>query len=244
VLGHAAAVDAVVGGHHRPRACPSDDRLEGGQVELAQGALVHQHVDGEAFRVGVVGHEVLGHGGDPALLDAGDELDGDLRGEQGILRVALEVPAAERAAVQVDGRREQHVHALAPGLLREQLARPPGDAGVPRGCERRRAGQGDRAAVRAPMGTADPDRTVRHDQRAQPDLGQRREGPHVETVDEADLVVEIEAGERRLDGGCARGLSGSAGGRHGLRMNPAGTAPRSPDWSHERHGQREISADA
>ena len=70
VLGHRGAVDRVVGGHDAPGVGVLDDGLEGGQVELAQGALGDHVVDGEAVGLGVVGDEVLDGGADAAVLDA------------------------------------------------------------------------------------------------------------------------------------------------------------------------------
>ena len=63
-LGHRRAVDAVVGGHHRPRVHGRDDVLERRQVELAQRPLGDPRVEREALGLGVVGDEVLDGGGD------------------------------------------------------------------------------------------------------------------------------------------------------------------------------------
>ena len=51
-----------------------------------------------------------------------DVLDGQPRREVRVFGVALEVAAGERMAMDVDGRREQHVRTLAPGLAADPLA--------------------------------------------------------------------------------------------------------------------------
>ncbi len=132
VLGHRDAVDAVVGGHHAPGAGLADDRLEGREVKLAQSALAHLGAGREPLGLVVVGDEMLDGSGHALILDARHVAGPDLAGEQRILGVGLEMAAAERAAVQVDRRREQHVHALAPRLLAEQPARRSGPGPDPR----------------------------------------------------------------------------------------------------------------
>ena len=58
----------------------------------------------------------------PFALHAADVGDRDLGREQRILRVALEVPAVERRAVDVDRRREQDAGTFRERLLGERLA--------------------------------------------------------------------------------------------------------------------------
>ncbi len=135
VLGHGRAVDGVVGGHDAPGVGVLDDRLEGGQVQLAQGSFAHQVVHGEAVGLGVVGDEVLDGGADTAGLDAPDVRGADPAGEVRVLAVGLEVAAAQRGTVQVDRGGEQDVDALAAGLLGQQHACPVGESGVPGGGE-------------------------------------------------------------------------------------------------------------
>ena len=100
-----------------------DDRLERRQVELAQRALVDLGVEGEALGLGVVGDEVLDRRADALGLQPAHVGGADARGQQRVLAEALEVPAAVGRAVQVDGRREQHVDALAPALRGRAAAR-------------------------------------------------------------------------------------------------------------------------
>lgn len=200
MLTHRRAVDRVVGGHDAPGVGVLDDGLEGGQVELAQGAGGDLVVHGEAVGLGVVGDEVLDGGGDAAGLDAVHIAGADPPGEVRVLAVRLEVPAAERGAVQVDGGREEHVDALAAGLLGQQNACPVGEFGVPGGGEGGRGGQRDGRVVGGPAGTADTDRAVGHDQGPQSDPGQLGQRPHVLPGQQPGLVVQVEPAESSLDG--------------------------------------------
>src|SRR5580658_822960 len=90
-------------------------------------------------RLRVVAYEVLEGGGDPAVLQAGDVTGCDPRGEQRILAEALEATAAERSPHHVDGRPEQDIDALAPGLTGQLAGHGRYQLRVPGGAERRRA---------------------------------------------------------------------------------------------------------
>lgn len=208
VLGHRRAVDRVVRGHDAPGVGVLDDVLEGCQVQLAQGAFGDQVVHREAVRLGVVGDEVLDGGAHAALLYAPHVPGADASRQVRVLAVGLEVAAAQRGAVEVDGGGEQHVHALAAGLLGEQHACPAGEFGVPGGGEGGRGGQGDRRVVGAPAHTPDADRAVGHHEGGQADLGEGGQGPHVLAGQEPGLGVQAEPGQRRLDGR----LAGQVGG--------------------------------
>ena len=156
--------------HHAPAAGP-DDPLERRQVDLPQRPLADPDVDGHPVGLEVVAHQMLDRGADAVRLHTRHEPGADLAAEQRILRVALEVPAAERGALQVHRRAEQHVHALAPGLLAEQQPGRARQRRIPGGGQRGRAGQRDRRVLRRPAGAADADRAVRHDQRRSPIRG-------------------------------------------------------------------------
>ena len=156
-LGHRLAVDAVVGRHHRPDAGLADDRLERRQVQLAQRPFVDPHVERHPLGLGVVGDEVLDGRADAAVLHPADVAHPDPRGQERILAEALEVPPAVGGAVEVDGRREHDVDALAPGLGRQQAARAPRRAPRPTSPPVRSA------RARSPRGHARP--TVRRARR-------------------------------------------------------------------------------
>ncbi|GAB3986039.1 hypothetical protein GCM10027615_77390 [Plantactinospora veratri] len=222
VLGHGVPVDPVVRGHHRPDP-GGDDPFERSEIELPECPLGDPDVHGHPFRLRVVGDQVLDRGPDAEILHAGDVADADLGTEQRILRIALEVPAAERAAVQVDGGGEEQVDLIAPALGPEHPARLPGQLRIPGGGQRGRAGQGDRRVVRGPADAAYPDRTVRHHQRAEPDLGYGRQGPEVLAGEEPDLGLQVERGERPFEYRLRRvGHRVRAAGRHSAGRHSAG----------------------
>lgn len=203
VLGHRRAVDRVVGGHDAPGAGVGDDGLEGGQVELAQGAFGDDVVHREAVGLGVVRDEVLDGGADAALLHTGDVPGSDPPGQVRVLAVRLEVAPAERRPLEVDGGCEQDVHALAAGLLGQQHPCPAGEFGVPGGGERGRGRQRDGRVVGGPAHASYADRTVGHDQGRQPDLGQCGQRPDVLPGKQPHLRVQVEPAQRGLDHGLA-----------------------------------------
>ena len=191
-LGHRRAVDAVVGGHDGPGARVGDDRLERRQVQLAQRALVDAGVEREALGLGVVGDEVLDRRADALGLQAAHVGGADARGEQRVLAEALEVPAAERRAVQVDRRRQQDVDALAPALGGQQAPEALDPPFVPRrrqGGRRRDVGRG---LALVPAHAAHPGRAVGGDERAQPDVGLGVQRPEIGARQQAHLLLEAQ----------------------------------------------------
>ena len=129
VLAGGGAVDRVVGAHDQPGPRLGDGLLEGQQVQLAQRPVVDPDVGGEAVGLEVVGDVVLGGGAHAVVLDAGDVGGGEVGGEHRVLAEALEVPAAERGAVQVDRGAEDDVDALAARLDRRRGAVAAGESG-------------------------------------------------------------------------------------------------------------------
>ena len=210
VLAAVPAVDAVVGRHDRPDARPAHGSLEGRQVDLAPGALVDGDVDLHAVGLLVVEREVLDRAADPPALHALDERHGDLGRQVGVLGVALEVPAAERVAVDVHGGRQQHAGTLGPGLVAEQAADAADQRAVPRRRQGGTAGQRRRARARElraprparPVGDADAGE-------AQPIDADRV--PHVCAGRERRLLVGAQVGRR--GNGAGPGAAGR-GRRH------------------------------
>ena len=96
------AVDPVVGAHHRPRAGLGHDPLEGGQVDLAQRALVDVGADRIRSCFLVVGREVLHRRADALALQAPDAGGAEHAGQQRVLGVVLEVAPAQRRPLDVD----------------------------------------------------------------------------------------------------------------------------------------------
>ncbi len=197
VLGHGDAVDLVVRGHDGPGAGVADDPLEGAEVELAQRSGRDDVVDGEAVGLGVVGDEVLDAGRDAAVLDAEDVAGPDLAGEVRILAVRLEVATAQRRAVQVHRRGEQHVDALAAGLGGERAARPAGESGVPGGGERGGGRQGEGGVVGGPAHAPHADGPVGQHQGGESGGGGGGEAPHVLAARSRALCPGRACGARR-----------------------------------------------
>ena len=194
-LGHRRPVDPVVGGHHRPDARFTHDGLERRQVELAQRPLVDPDVDRHPLGLRVVGDEVLDASRDAGPLKPPHVGDPDPRGEQRILGKALEVPAAVRAPVQVHRRGEQHVDALAPGLVRQQRADALDPVAVPGGRQRRRRRHVRGGVAFVPGLAADPGRAVGEHDPAQPGVGFGVERPEVRAGQQPDLLLHREAGD-------------------------------------------------
>ena len=197
VLGHGGAVDGVVGAHHQPGLRLGDRLLEGQQVELAQRSFVDLDVDGEAVGLGVVGDVVLRGGADTVVLHAAHVRRGEVGGQDRVLAEALEVPAVERGAVQVDGGAEHDVDPLATGLDRGRRAVATGDVGVPGRRQSGRRGQVERGVPLVPRLATHARRTVGDQDAAQPDLLDGPGVPEVASGEELDLLLEVSWPVRR-----------------------------------------------
>jgi hypothetical protein len=191
-LGHRRAVDAVVGGHDRPGAGLADDRVERGEIELAQRPLVHPRVEREPLGLRVVGHEVLDRRRDALLLQSAHVGGADPRREQRILGQALEVPAARRGAVQVDRGGEQHVHALAPALGGQQPAEALDARLVPRRGEQRRRRHVGRLVALVPALATHAGGAVGRHQPAQARRRLRVQRPEVRAGEQPHLALQRE----------------------------------------------------
>jgi hypothetical protein len=195
VLGHGDAVDHVVAGHHQVQVRLAYAGLERGEVQLAQHMLGDPRVVRPALRLGVVADVVLGRGGHPGLAQPVDVGYGHPGDKHRVFAERLEATPAERRAHDVDGRRQQHVDALALGLGAERERKLPDQAGVPGGAEGRRAGQARRRVAFVHGLAADPGRAVGHDHRAEPDDRQRTGAPVVRPGQQPHLVLEVQRGQ-------------------------------------------------
>ncbi len=201
VLAGVDAVDPVVAGHHRPAPDLAHGGLEGRQVDLAQGALVHLGADCVALELGVVAGVVLDRRADALALEAGDVGHRHPRREVGVLGVTLEVAAVERRAVDVDGRRQEHARPLRPRLLAQRPADPLDQGGVPgrgqgdadREAGRRHAAAGEPAAAPRAVGA------VGHLDRRDAQARDRRGAPHVGTGQQRHLLLQRQLAQDRRD---------------------------------------------
>ena len=138
-VGAVLAVEAVVRRHDPEGAALANGQLERHQVDLAQRAVVDHGVGAHPVELGLVADEVLHRGGHALGLRATDERGRQSAREQRVLRVALEVAPAERRAVEVHRRREQHPARLGARLLAEECPDPLHELEVPGGAEGRPA---------------------------------------------------------------------------------------------------------
>ena len=195
VLGGVDAVDLVVGAHHRPRLGQRDHPLEGRQVDLAQRPLVDVGADPGPVGLLVVGGEVLQRGADALGLHADHERRTQLAGEPRVLGEVLEVAAAQRRALDVDTRPQEHRDVLGPGLPAERLPHLAHQVDVPRGGERRRGREAGRRHA-LPQGAgplallAQPVRAVGDHHRRDPQPLHRRRVPEVRADAQRGLLLE------------------------------------------------------
>ena len=130
------AVNPVIATHHGPGLRLLDGGLEGRQVNLTQGALVHLRADGHALVFLIIGRVVFERCADPLALHPVDEAGRQLPGQVGILREVLKVAAAGRRPLHVGAWTQHHVHVQGDSLLGQRLAQLAEQIRVPR---RRRA---------------------------------------------------------------------------------------------------------
>ncbi|GAB3111429.1 hypothetical protein GCM10027055_12000 [Janibacter alkaliphilus] len=213
VLRGPGAVDLVVGAHHRPRVRAGDDVLEGGQVDLAQGALVDLGADPQAFGLLVVHREVLQRGADPFGLQPADPGGAERPGEQRVLGEVLEVAPAQRRALDVHPGPEDDSHPLRPRLPAERLADPLGQTRVPAGGQGRGRGEAGRRdavadpeVVRALVLRAQPVRPVGEHHRGHPEPGHRGRVPEVGAHAQRHLLLQRQVGGLRGSAVLVRGL--------------------------------------
>ena len=148
VLGGCDPVDAVVGAHHRPRLLRRHHSLEGGQVDLAQRALVDLRTHRHAVGLLVVGSEVLERCAHTGRLDAANPRSAEHPADQRILGEVLEVATAQGRPLDVHARAEKHPDALRACFLAEGAAHALHEVDIPaRGDARRRREAGRRCAL-------------------------------------------------------------------------------------------------
>ena len=125
----------IIGTHQSPGAALGDSSVEGGQVDLMEGAVADLDVDLMAVLFVVVEGEMLDTGCHTVALQPADIGD-DHRGDQvRIFAHVFEVAAAERCAQNVHAGSEDHVLAPIAGFLAKAAAVVPRQRGVPGGSQ-------------------------------------------------------------------------------------------------------------
>ncbi len=233
VVAHVLAADLVVGAHNGERPAFAHSRLERRQVDLPERPLVHLHVDRAAVPLLVVGGVVLEAGDRLLGLHALHVAHGDAAGEPRVFAEVVVVAAAQRRPLDVQRGAEDHVLAARAGLVPDRAAVGLGQLGVPG----RREGDADRhrgREVARPAG-----RLPRVDAHLLAHALRSVGGPqvgHAEAldaagaelaigVDEADLLLEREAGQQVLDA-CLERAGRVEVGRAVLRGDTAERAGR------------------
>ena len=209
MLAGVGAVDLVLGAHDRSRAPVLHGGLEGGEVDLAQRALVDVLVDGVAVDLLVVGDVVLGLGDRALRLRAAHRADRDLPRELRVLAVGLERAPVEGDARDVDVGALLEVAADRARLAPHHGAVAEGDAGVERRSQAQGGGQRRRLRLHRPA-RADAGRAVVEPQRgnAQPRDGERlaRVGAVGDGVQHRQLLVERHLAHQRVRAGVGRSV--------------------------------------
>jgi hypothetical protein len=193
------AVDVVVRRHDRPRVGVGDGDLERQQVHLSQGALVDDAVHRVPLGLGLVGHQMLQAGADTARLQSLDVGRREQAGQQRVLRVRLEEPAAQGRAVQVDGGTEDDVDVLPLCLLGQQLADGVRRADVPGRGEQRRVGQQAGLPPATELQAPDAGRSVGEGHRPQADRLLAVEREEAGSGQQPDLRLEVELAEQAVE---------------------------------------------
>ena len=139
------SVEVVVRRHYRPRIRLLDGDLEAFEIELPEGALRYAGIVAHAVGLLIVDREVLDRGAHAVALHAAHVCGGYLARYERIFRVVLEVAAAQRVAVQVQGRCQQHVGAVFEHLLADSLTYALDQLRVP--CRRQKRTYGEVGAV-------------------------------------------------------------------------------------------------
>ena len=116
-----------------------DDRFKRGQVQLAQGALVHLTVAVEALVLLIVGGKVLETCARAALLRTLHPRRAHCARDKRVLGEILEIASAQRVALDVDAGAKHDVHTVGKSLLADGFALGLQQLGIPR-CTARHGG--------------------------------------------------------------------------------------------------------
>ena len=197
VLAGIHAADLVVGAHDRPGLGLAHGLFKAGEVDFAHGALVGLHADAQAAMLLIVHGEVLQARAHIAALHAPDVRRGHLARQIGILGEVLEVPAAQRRALDVRARAEDDGHVLlltqiAQRLthLIEQLAVKGAGRGRRRGKGRGRHRRVQAQMIRARLLLAQAVRAVRHHHRRHAQPLHALQMPEILSVEQRRLFLQ------------------------------------------------------
>src|SRR5258708_24207144 len=169
-----------------------DRRLEGGQIDLAQGALIDDGIDVVAVIFLVVACKVLDRRAYSLTLHAFDVSDGGAGCEKWVLAKILEVSAAHRGAIDVHSGSEHEVDAAGASVLTDDRSHVLCKVRIPGRSQTDAAKRCGRPIV------ADAKGTVRHFQRGQANVLDLANVEIVDAAYEVDFLFERELLEQRI----------------------------------------------
>ena len=109
-------INIIIGGHYGPRLRFLDGDLKSFQVDLPESPLRHDGVVHKTVGLLVVCSIMLEGGAHTVALDPVYHGCGYLAAKERVFRIVFEVPSAQRVAVDVDSRCEQHIDSVFLGL--------------------------------------------------------------------------------------------------------------------------------
>ena len=179
------AIHLVVGGHECSGMALLQGNLKPGQVDLPQGALIHNGIHRHAALFLGIDRKMLEAGVYPLALDASHIPRRHLSRKVRILRKIFKIPSTQRIAFDVHARAQQDVYAQCPGFLPQRFPDLLPQFRIPavgHGCSSREAGRRDGLiqpqVVSCPRLPAQAVRAVRHDHGRNPQAGNRPCIPH------------------------------------------------------------------
>lgn len=210
IFGGIDAVQQVISCHDCPDIRFFDNDPERLEINLPQGTLRHARVAGITVRFLIVAAEMLDAGGNVLRLNALHHCRRQLARDQRVFGIILEVPAAERTSVDVDGGRQPHADVIFAHFLRARFADRVDDIRVPCAGQQRRHRPCRRldAALRHDAQTR---RAVRRHDRRNAQLVQTADALRVghapvrRAAEQRDELVVRKAVQEFIDGGLACG---------------------------------------
>ena len=124
------AVRLIIGRHHGPGAALLYGAFEIRPVYLAERPFVDHGVDRHAAGFLIVGGEMLERGADVLRLDPVDPGGGDFPGNDRIFGKILEIPAAERRALDICPRAEEDLDVFGLGFVPQRRSHPENEVAV------------------------------------------------------------------------------------------------------------------
>ncbi len=169
-----------------------DRRLEGGQIDLAQRALIDDGIDVVAVIFLVVAREMLDSRAYSLALHAFDVSDGGAGCEKWVLAEILEVSAAHRGTIDVHSGSQHEVDTACASVLSDDCSDALSEVNVPA------RGQTDATKSRGGPVITDAEGAVRHFQSGQANVLDLVNVEIVDAAYEVDFLLERELLEQPI----------------------------------------------